>query len=161
MKLSTRGRYGLRLMLDLALHSGSEPITLKAMSERQDISEKYLWHIILPLTRAGMISSIRGSQGGYRLAKPPQKITVLDIYRAVEGPLSLVDCIPNDDNCARSYFCVARDLWKELGDLLEKKMESITLEELMGRHNKKKSKSDRESGARSHGVSGKAATRRK
>jgi Rrf2 family protein len=160
MKLSTRGRYGLRLMLDLALHSGREPVTLKAMSERQDISEKYLWHIILPLVRAGLVSSIRGSLGGYRLAKPPQTITVLEIYRAVEGPLFLVDCISNGHNCARADLCATRDLWSELGDLLEKKMDSITLEELVERH-KKKIRCPAKSDNRSQGVSKNAATRRK
>jgi len=86
MKLSTKGRYGVRLMLDLAAHYGERPVLLKEISQREDISEKYLWHLITPLKSAGLIHATRGAHGGYELAKAPSEITVKDVFEVVEGP---------------------------------------------------------------------------
>ena len=92
MKLSTKGRYGVRLMFDLALHYGEGTVSLKDVAKRQGISEKYLWHLIPPLKNAGLINSTRGSQGGYVLAKPPHLISLKEILLVLEGSMCLVDC---------------------------------------------------------------------
>ena len=137
MKLTTRGRYGLRLMLELALHYNEDLVQLKNISHNQEISEKYLWHMILPLRNAGLVSSIRGSRGGYRLARPPSEITLKDIFLTIEGPINLVDCIPSETQCARSEHCAARDVWKEIGDKIQDVLQSVTLEQLVDRQKRK------------------------
>lgn len=138
MRLSTRGRYGLRLMLDLAIHHRTGLVLLREIAERQEISEKYLWHMILPLKTAGFVSSVRGARGGYRLAKPPAEITLKDILVTLEGPFSLVDCVLNASACGRSKFCITRDVWKEIGDKISNILESITLNDLIERGKSKK-----------------------
>lgn len=95
MKLSTKGRFGVRLMIDLALHSGRGPLLLKDIARRQGISEKYLWNLINPLKTVEHVRSIRGAHGGYRLAKQPAEISLKDIMRVLEGCLCLVDCVEN------------------------------------------------------------------
>ena len=102
MKLSTRGRYGVRLMLDLALHYGEGPIFLKDIAERQGISEKYLWQLINPLKTTGLINSQRGAHGGYVLGKAPERISLKEILQILEGSLCLVDCVDNPSFCERS-----------------------------------------------------------
>ena len=116
MKLSTRGRYGTRLMLDLATHFGEGPILLKDISARQKISEKYLWQLISPLKNAGLINSTRGANGGYELSRQPKTITLCDIMAVLEGPMYLVECVDNSKNCELSFDCVTRDIWKEISD---------------------------------------------
>ena len=137
MKLSTKGRYGARLMLDLALHYGEGPVLLKDVAERQEISEKYLGHLIPPLKAAGLISSSRGAHGGYILAKPPEDITLGEVVRAVEGTLVLVECITAPRICHRVDFCVTRDIWKEMGEKMEEVLESTTLQETVNRQRQK------------------------
>lgn len=138
MKLSTKGRYGVRLMLDLATHYGEGPVLLKEISKREDISEKYLWHLINPLKSAGLIHATRGVHGGYELAKVPDKISVKDILRIVEGPLCLVDCVEKPSTCERSSFCIARDLWGETSQALADSLEKTTLASLVERQKDKK-----------------------
>lgn len=137
MKMSTKGRYGIRVMMDITLHSSQGAVTLRNIARRQDISEKYLWQIVNPLKVAGLIKSIRGACGGYAIAKDPQKITVNEIITALEGAISLVNCVDNPGLCKRNFFCVARDMWRELGEKLEDFMKGITLQDLMERHKKK------------------------
>ena len=138
MKLSTKGRYGVRLMLDIALHCAAGPVSLRAISKRQDITEKYLWHLINPLKSAGLIESTRGAKGGYVLAKPLSKITIKEIVRVLEGPLTLVKCVDQPDACARARGCVARDVWKEVADKISETLESITLKDIVENHHNKK-----------------------
>lgn len=133
MKLSTKGRYGVRLMFDLALHYGEGPIFLKDIAERQQISEKYLWQLIPPLKQAGLITSTRGAHGGYELSKPPSHITVRDIVQTTEGSLSLVECVENASICAQAEACVTRDVWSEISAKLIQAMEAITLENMIER----------------------------
>jgi Rrf2 family protein len=137
MKLSTKGRYGTRLMLELALHESSELVTLHQISKQQKISKKYLWSLINPLHRAGLVRAIRGAQGGYALAKPPAEITLRDIIVEVEGPLSIVDCVQMPSICDREPLCIARDVWMELSGKIEETLASVTLKDLVDRYQKK------------------------
>ncbi len=132
MKISTKGRYALRLMLDLALNNTGEYITIKSIAARQNISEKYLEQIIALLNKAGYVRSIRGAQGGYRLAKEPSEYTVGMILRLTEGSLSPIDCLENGE-CARTNGCVTRDVWKELYDAICNVVDHITLQDLVER----------------------------
>jgi Rrf2 family protein len=140
MKLSTKGRYGVRLMFDLATHYGEGPVLLRQISEREEISEKYLWHLINPLKTAGLVQSTRGAHGGYTLAKTPPEISVKDILDVVEGHLCLVDCVEKPATCKRSSFCVARDLWGEASKTLSDKLEGTTLADLVERKKIKQQK---------------------
>lgn len=133
MKLSTRGRYGVRLMIELALHHGSGPVLLKEIAERQGISEKYLWHLINPLKTTGLVNSIRGAHGGYLLGKAPEAITLKEILQVLEGSLCLVDCVDNPSLCERSPSCVSRDVWGEASKNLRQTMEDTTLAAMVER----------------------------
>jgi Rrf2 family protein len=138
MKISTRGRYALRLMLDLALNGGDECISLKSIAERQEISDKYLEQIITILCRAGYVKSTRGVQGGYRLAKPPKDYTVGMILRLIEGSLVPVACMEDEPNqCPRSSKCVTLDIWKRIDDAVNNVIDNITLEDLVLNSRKK------------------------
>src|SRR5512133_137518 len=105
MKLSTRSRYGMRMMTDLADHYGENPVFLKDVAKREDISEKYLSLIVIPLRGAGLIQSIRGAHGGYRLSRSPAEITILDVLAAVDGEICLVDCVKDAKRCSRVSTC--------------------------------------------------------
>lgn len=141
MKISTKGRYGVRFMLDLALHSGNGCVALKDIAKRQNISEKYLWQVIAPLKSAGLIHSVRGARGGYRLAKTPSQVTVRDIVATLEGPSTFVECIGSPNTCPRAATCAARDMWTELEEALAKAMDGITLDDLIEKHKRKESAS--------------------
>jgi Rrf2 family protein len=132
MKISTKGRYALRLMLDLAMNNTGEYITIKSIAARQEISEKYLEQIISILNKAGYVRSIRGAQGGYRLAKEPSEYTVGMILRLTEGSIAPVDCLDEDsDGCERCNNCVTREVWKELYDAITNVVDRITLQDLV------------------------------
>lgn len=134
MKISTKGRYALRLMLDLALNSTGEQITIKSIASRQDISDKYLEQIISLLNRAGYVKSIRGAQGGYKLTKAPTEYTVGMILRLTEGNLTPVDCLEeNTNDCTRSADCVTKEVWQELYDAINAVVDKITLQDLVDR----------------------------
>ena len=126
-QLSTRGRYGLRLMVSLALDYGGGVTLLKELSRREGISEKYLGQIVIPLKNAGLISSQRGSRGGYALARPPETVTVKDVVEAIEGKISPVPCVDDPESCSRVSSCVAGRVWKRLGEEIEKSLSSVTL----------------------------------
>lgn len=137
MKVSTRGRYALRLMIDLAEHGPGEVVPLKDISKRQDISTKYLEHIVTLLCKAGFLKSIRGSQGGYMLTKEPNKYTVGAILRVTEGSLSPVTCIEERPNqCERSNNCPTVDFWKGLNKVINDYADKITLTDLVNRFEK-------------------------
>lgn len=131
MKISTRGRYALRLMLDLALAKPEEYVTIKSIAARQEISEKYLEQIITVLSRSGYVKSTRGAQGGYKLARPAQEYTVGMILRAIEGSLVPVACMEDEPNeCPRSAACVTLDIWKQINDAVSGVVDNITLADL-------------------------------
>ncbi len=132
MKISTKGRYGTRFMLDLAINTNGGPIPLKDVAARQEISEKYLEQIIPYLSRGGLIRSIRGPQGGYMLSMPPKEITVGQILRTLEGPLAPVDCAAGDDPmCSRSESCATLQVWRKIHQAVENVVDNITLEDMM------------------------------
>ncbi len=137
MKLSTRGRYGVRLMLDLALHYGEGPVLLKDIAERQGISEKYLWQLINPLKTTGLVNSLRGAHGGYVLGKPPETISLKAILQILEGPLCLVDCVDNPSLCERAPSCISRDIWGEASKTMQQTLEDTTLAAMMERQKEK------------------------
>lgn len=134
MRISTKGRYALRLMLDLALHDTGENIALKTIAKRQDISGKYLEQIIGILAKSGFVKSVRGSSGGYRLAKHPEEYTVGDILRLTEGSLAPVPCVEEGvANCPKADNCVTVTVWRELNDAINGVVDHITLADLVER----------------------------
>jgi Rrf2 family protein len=143
MKLSTRGRYGVRLMLDLALHCGEGPILLRDIAQRQKISEKYLWQLINPLKTTGLVNSLRGAHGGYILGKAPEAISLREILQVLEGPLCMVGCVDNPSLCERADSCIFRNIWEEASNNMRQTLEDTTLAALIKRH-KKKGESHRE-----------------
>jgi Rrf2 family transcriptional regulator, cysteine metabolism repressor len=133
MKLSTRTRYGMRALVDLALNSTGEPIQLKEIAERQKISLPYLEHLIIPLIAAGFVKSIRGARGGVKLAKQAEQIRLNEVMRVLEGPLEPVDCLRQSNSCPRSGLCATQEIWDEMGKAMEKVLESNTLQDLVNR----------------------------
>lgn len=132
MKISTKGRYALRLMLDLALHDTGEPVRIKDISIRQDISDKYLEQIVSMLNKAGLVKSIRGPQGGYRLSKLPKQYTVGEILRITEGSLAPVSCLEHEPNeCKRQEHCVTLLLWQKLNEAISGVVDTVTLADLV------------------------------
>ena len=131
MKISTKGRYALRLMLDLALNNTGEYIKIKNISERQEISEKYLEQIVTSLSRASYVKSVRGAQGGYKLAKNPEEYTVGMILRLTEGSLAPVACLDDDTECNKIDDCVTIEIWKQLDAAIKGVVDRITLQDLV------------------------------
>ena len=134
MKVSTRGRYGLRVLLDVALHQEQGPVALRDVSHRQAISHKYLWQVVNPLQAAGILRAIRGSRGGYVLARAPEEVSIRDIVSILEGPVTVVACVTDPKACDHSVSCTAHDAWAEIEKKLNDAMSSITLKELIRRH---------------------------
>lgn len=133
MRLSTRILYGVQFMLDLAIHHNEPPIALRDICEREAIPEKYLWNLITPLKAAGLVRSVRGSQGGYTIVKSPSEITLNDIVNILEGPLCLVESIDEPSSSSTLSTCVTRDIWIEASDRLQQYLESITLDDMVRR----------------------------
>lgn len=133
MRLSTRGHYGLKAMFDLAQHYGNEPVPLKTVAERQNISENYLEQLIATLRKTGLVKSVRGSQGGYILAREPERITVGDIIRVMEGPIAPVDCVSEIEpaECDQADYCITRSVWARVRDSLAELMDSISLADML------------------------------
>ena len=134
MKLSTKGRYGLRAVLDLAVNGKNEAVALSGIAERQDISISYLEQLIAKLKKAGIVNSIRGAQGGYILAKKPEEISVGDILRALEGDLNPVDCaeiIGSGSSCTGADLCVTKYVWMRISDSINNTVDTMKLSELM------------------------------
>ncbi|MGI6229071.1 MAG: RrF2 family transcriptional regulator [Christensenellales bacterium] len=132
MKISTKGRYALRLMLDIAQNSKGEYVRLKDISERQEISEKYLEQITATLAKMGLIKGVRGAQGGYKLVKSPSDYTLGSILRATEGNLAPVACLDGEENlCPRKDKCVTLNFWKEFGKVINDFIDSKTLQDLI------------------------------
>lgn len=132
MKISTKGRYALRLMLDIALNDAKIPVRIKDIAERQQISDKYLEQIVSSLNKAGFVKSLRGPQGGYRLTKKPEEYTVGMILRLIEGSLAPVACLDDDiNNCTRADRCPTLILWEKLYDAISEVVDNITLADLI------------------------------
>ena len=133
MKFSTRGRYGVQIMVDLAQHATEGPISLKSIADRQKLSEHYLEQLVPELRKAGMVKSIRGAQGGYILAKKPEDIYIGDVIRILEGPIAPVDCTNESDGdcCEKTNFCVTREVWVKVRDSINDVVDSISLADLL------------------------------
>ena len=132
MKISTKGRYALRLMLDIALNDAKTPVRIKDIAERQQISDKYLEQIVSSLNKSGYVKSFRGNNGGYMLAKKPEEYTVGMILRLIEGSLAPVACLDDDiNNCTRADRCPTLILWEKLYDAISEVVDNITLADLI------------------------------
>lgn len=142
MKISTKGRYALRMMIDLGQHQGSNYITLKDICERQNISLKYLEQIVAVLAKAKLVKSCRGPQGGYQLVREPSDYTIGEILRLIEGDLNPVPCINCDDYCDRQNRCATFGFWQGLKDSIAEFMDSHTLQELVDEANLKEKNND-------------------
>jgi Rrf2 family cysteine metabolism transcriptional repressor len=130
MKLTTKGRYGLRLMLELALNHGKGPILVDSIAKNQGISGKYIHVLVTALRNAGMVRATRGPNGGYELGRNPEKINILEIIDTLEGKNNWVECVDNDCACPRSKTCAARDLWTEVVEAVEGILSKRTLADL-------------------------------
>jgi Rrf2 family cysteine metabolism transcriptional repressor len=137
MKLSTKGRYGTRAMLDIALHQNEGPVPLKDIAQRQRVSLSYLEHIIAPLSSAGLIHSTRGPRGGVTLVKPAEEIKIGDVIQVLEGSVAPVDCVDNPSCCDRSGLCVTREVWTEMKNAIDGVLGATTLKDLIERQRKK------------------------
>ena len=137
MKLSTRGQYGTRMLLDLALHQGEEPVLLKDIAQRQQISLPYLEHLVTPLITGGIVRSTRGARGGVSLAKPPEQIKLSEVIQLLEGSIAPVACVNDPEYCPRSDVCATRDIWGELKKAMNGVLESTTLQNLVERQERK------------------------
>ena len=139
MKLSTKGRYSVTALYELARHYGEGVVPLKTIAKTQQLSENYLEQLMVPLKRAGLVESVRGAQGGYALALPPEEITIGRIITAVEGPIALVDCLltsaeAEGKSCVRAGSCVTRRIWEEVRDSINVVLNNISLADLVVRN---------------------------
>ena len=133
MKISTKGRYALRLMLGIALHSEGEPVSLRDVARQEGISDKYLEQIVTPLARAGLVRSVRGAGGGYLLTRKPEEYSVGDILRPLEGDLAPVECATDGGYCEHSCDCVTVELWQDIHKAVSAVVDGTTLADLLAR----------------------------
>jgi Rrf2 family protein len=133
MKLSTRTRYGLRAIIELAGNQNNGPMQINAIAHKQDISVKYLEQLMAILKSAGFVRSIRGAKGGYILAKPANQIKLSDVFNALEGPVTTVECLENENYCTRAADCVTRQVWAEVQKAIMNVLQSMTLQDLVDR----------------------------
>ncbi|HUU00063.1 MAG TPA: Rrf2 family transcriptional regulator [Myxococcota bacterium] len=133
MRVSTKGRYGLRVMIELALRNGQGPVVMGKIAKSQGISRKYMHSLLTSLKSAGLVHSVRGASGGYVLAELPEKITAGEVVKALEGPFALVDCVTDSSVCDRVDSCVTREVWKQVGEAAEKVLSDITIGQLAER----------------------------
>ena len=137
MKISTKGRYARRLMVDLALSGQGQPISLKDVAQRQQLSDKYLEQIVTPLSRAGLVRSVRGAGGGYLLTRRPEEYTVGEILRPLEGDLAPVECATDAQFCERSGQSVTVELWQQIHRAVSEVVDRTTLADLVARQREK------------------------
>lgn len=131
MMISTKGRYALRIMIDLAQHDSDIPVSVREIADRQDISGKYMEQIIGVLTRAGLLRSVRGAQGGYHLTRPAKEITVGMILRATEGDLAPAECVKSEVPCGRTNECSTRLVFEKVYSAINNVIDNVTLDELI------------------------------
>lgn len=136
MKISTKGRYGLRILIDLATHDPTRPRMVRDIAESQQISEKYISRLIIDLRRARLVRSVRGMKGGFFLARSPKEITLLEVLETMEGTISVVDCVMAPEKCSRHMGCTARGVWLRLNDGIRELMRNITFEEILAEYGK-------------------------
>ena len=136
MKISTKGRYGLRILMDLALHQSEKPRLIRDIAKSQQISEKYISRLVIALRKGGMIRSVRGVNGGFHLAMKPEDITLLDVIEIMEGPLSIVDCVSAPKCCKLSENCAPREIWCKLNDDIRTLMAGTTLADILASYEK-------------------------
>lgn len=134
MKLSTKGRYGIRALVDLAVHMEEGPVQIRRIAGRQGISEKYLWHLLDYLRTAGLVRSVRGFRGGFLLARDPSEIRLSELFQILEGPVVIVDCIAGLRECDRADECVTQEIWLRVNQAITDVLESTTLADLIRRH---------------------------
>jgi Rrf2 family protein len=137
MKMSTKGRYGLRVMMELAGHYGRGPMPVDAIAKNQDISGKYIHLLVVGLRSAGLVRAIRGPGGGYELTRNPSSITALDVISALEGRSAPVDCVADASACPRADRCAARDMWCDVASAVDGVMSGLTLTQLSARQHAK------------------------
>ena len=137
MKLSTRGRYGTKVLLDLAMYQGAGPVSLKDISQRQQIPLHYLEHLIAPLITGGIIRSSRGAKGGISLVKTPAEVRLSEVIPLLEGSIAPAECVANPELCGNAASCVTRDVWREMESAMTGVLESITLQNLADRQKNK------------------------
>jgi Rrf2 family protein len=137
MRLSTRGLYGTRALLDIALHYNGAPIPLREVARRQEISIQYLEQLVSLLVKAGMLASVRGAAGGVRLAKSPEEIKLSQVIGILEGSIAPAKCVDDPKACSRSDFCVTRDVWAQMKEATAQVLESTTLQDLVERQKEK------------------------
>jgi len=130
LRLSTKARYALRAMIELAMHEGKGLVQLREVAEAQQLSVKYLEQLTISLRHAGLVRAERGPQGGYELAKPADEITVLQVVQAVEGPLNLIDCVAQNEACDRTGACAAHALWRKLSSAIGRVLTETTVADL-------------------------------
>jgi Rrf2 family cysteine metabolism transcriptional repressor len=134
MNFSTRGRYGLRALTDMALHANEGPVPLRLIAQRQNISESYLEQVFTILRKAGLVRSLRGAQGGYELSRPPQDITAGEILRILEGPIVPVHCVDisnSTDDCDQEKICITKPFWEDLRDHLNTFLDRTSLQDIV------------------------------
>jgi len=136
--ISTKSRYGLRTLVELASHCQAGPVSLKELSKGQSISKKYLENIFRMLLQGGIIRSVRGARGGYQLAVDPARVTLLDILNTIDGPVALLECIRNADMCKKVRGCPTRSLWKGLEEHIITYLKGRTLKELVDQYQKER-----------------------
>lgn len=141
MKLSTKGRYGVKAMVELAIHYGGSPLSIKTISQRQGISEYYLEQLFSPLRKSKLINSIRGAQGGYILGREPKDIRISDIMYVLEGPIEIAECIEGVA-CDNVDCCATRLLWTKIKNSIDEVMEGITLQDIVDDYNKIKERNE-------------------
>jgi Rrf2 family protein len=137
MKISTKGCYGVRAMIELGRNFGQGPMLMGTIAQKQNISRKYLHALLTSLRTAGLVRSIRGSGGGYELAKDPSKITVEEMLKVLEGSLAVSDCVHNSKSCERSDSCMGVDLWSEITSIIQLALRGVSLEDIIRRQNDK------------------------
>ncbi|MDY6844448.1 MAG: RrF2 family transcriptional regulator [Thermodesulfobacteriota bacterium] len=131
MRMSTRGRYGVRAMVELALNYEKGPLLLKDLAKKQEISPRYLDQLITPLRTAGLVKNIKGAGGGYTLAKHPSQITLGDVLHVLEGSTAFVDCVDDSTLCPRANICAIHDVWGRVKEAVDNIFDSLTLEEMI------------------------------
>lgn len=130
MKVNTRARYALRMMADIMKHEDGEPVPLKDVAKRENLSQRYLSQLAIHLKNAQLLKSVWGMNGGYRLARPAEEIRILDIIQAVDGPISVLDCLMDPDNCPRYEYCDCVYLWRDINDGITNTLAKYSLRDL-------------------------------
>jgi Rrf2 family protein len=143
MKMSTKGRYGLRVMVELARRKAKGPVSMTEIARCQGVSRKYMHSLLAKLGDAGLVHSVRGAKGGFILARRPNRISAAEIVRVLEGPLEVVPCVAHQRDCRRSSGCAAQDLWRDVSRAMEKELSSVSLEKLASRQKAKSRKPKR------------------